>query len=327
MSAHPPSAPSIKRESARPILVPTDFSITTHAALRYAFPLARKRQAPLHFLHVVVPAEGDYYSPLRYTSDPAGRGVDEILRQRLETMLGAYREFGVRTESVCSRSYTVANKITRYARAEGVETIVMHTSGRGGIARFLTRSVAEEVARDACGAVVTVGGSVERTSPELQRILVPVDFSKESAAALREAVELGRREHATVDVLHVITSSRLVLPFLSSESQARTSEEREALETINAWTRAHTADYDLPGIHLRRGDPATVIGRVARTLSSDLIVLGRPRPTGPAHLLAGEIASEVVRNAPCPVLTVKWPASTPPKREAGGEKKKPVTAV
>jgi nucleotide-binding universal stress UspA family protein len=55
------------------------------------------------------------------------------------------------------------------------------------------------------------------------------------------------------------------------------------------------------------GDPAAEILRVAQAVKADLIVLGTHGRTGLGRLLMGSVAEQVVRRAPCPVVTVKAP--------------------
>jgi nucleotide-binding universal stress UspA family protein len=56
---------------------------------------------------------------------------------------------------------------------------------------------------------------------------------------------------------------------------------------------------------LAEGDPATAILRAARDNHCDLIVMGTHGRTGLRRLLMGSVAEQVVRKAPCLVLTVK----------------------
>jgi hypothetical protein len=55
------------------------------------------------------------------------------------------------------------------------------------------------------------------------------------------------------------------------------------------------------------GDPASAILRVTQELPADLIVMGTHGRTGLGRLLMGSVAEQVVRKAPCPVVTVKTP--------------------
>jgi nucleotide-binding universal stress UspA family protein len=59
---------------------------------------------------------------------------------------------------------------------------------------------------------------------------------------------------------------------------------------------------------LRRGDAATEIGLLATAEEADLIVLTTHGWTGWRHLVFGSVAERVLREAPCPVLSVRCPA-------------------
>ena len=78
--------------------------------------------------------------------------------------------------------------------------------------------------------------------------------------------------------------------------------------------RLQTLQSGEPGVpveyRLEAGDPATEVLRVAREVPCDLIVLGTHGRTGLTRLVLGSVAEEVLRKAPCPVLTVKAPPST-----------------
>jgi len=58
-----------------------------------------------------------------------------------------------------------------------------------------------------------------------------------------------------------------------------------------------------------RGDPAEQILRVANEIHADLIVMGTHGRTGLERLLMGSVAEQVLRQAPCPVLTVRNPSA------------------
>jgi nucleotide-binding universal stress UspA family protein len=59
---------------------------------------------------------------------------------------------------------------------------------------------------------------------------------------------------------------------------------------------------------LEEGDPASEILDVAADTDADLIVMGTHGQTGLRHLLMGSVADQVVRKAPCPMLTLKTPS-------------------
>ena len=148
----------------------------------------------------------------------------------------------------------------------------------------------------------------------LAHILVPLDFSPWSKAAFDQAVALAERTGAVLDLLYVWPGHRDVAaerfedlaakgPFVSSGRTefAATLEGRE-LESLMKLARSY-------GVRVRgrleSGDPSRAILRVAGDDAFDLIVMGTHGRTGMAHLLFGSVAEQVVRAAPCPVMTVR----------------------
>jgi nucleotide-binding universal stress UspA family protein len=139
----------------------------------------------------------------------------------------------------------------------------------------------------------------------IHTILHPTDFSEHSAYALRLACALTRDYGARLVILHVATPPVLVygeavLP--APDPEVLTREEQDQLNQLavpDAGVRAER--------RFEQGDAVAAILRVAEELPADLIVLGTHGRTGLGRLLMGSVAEQVVRKAPCPVLTVKNP--------------------
>jgi universal stress protein A len=131
------------------ILVPTDFSPPSAAALACARELAGRFGASLHLLHV---AESVF---LRAVSEDPRERRDALLRQ-LQTLLPAEEQRRVALTVAVERSDEPADEIARHARVEDIRLIVMGTHGRTGLSRLLIGSVAEKVVRRAACPVLTV---------------------------------------------------------------------------------------------------------------------------------------------------------------------------
>lgn len=133
------------------ILVPTDFSEASEAAVKYGIALARAFKAQLHLLHV--PESGEAAGvehPMGLadtTQNPAG--------EQLSTLLTDGEMAELRPERVM-RNGKPYNEIVRYAQEQDIDLIVMGTHGREGVARVLIGSVAEMVVRRAPCPVLTV---------------------------------------------------------------------------------------------------------------------------------------------------------------------------
>jgi len=149
----------------------------------------------------------------------------------------------------------------------------------------------------------------------IHTILHPTDFSDRSALALPVASALARDYGARLVVLHVAAPPAVAYTegvFVPEDHEAALAEARRQLELLQA-----------PGVAAERrfeeGDPVAGILRVAEEIHSDLIVMGTHGRTGLGRLFMGSVAEQVLRKAPCPVLTLKAPfaAAAPAAAEAG----------
>ena len=143
------------------ILVPTDFSETSDAALAYAKTLAEAFGASLHLLHVFEdPYMTAAYAPEVYT--PLAPGLREVTLRDTEACLAdrlsaaEKARFRGTTEIV---SGLTAKQIVEYASDKTIDLIVMGTHGRRGMAHLMLGSVAEHVVRTATCPVLTVRGA------------------------------------------------------------------------------------------------------------------------------------------------------------------------
>jgi nucleotide-binding universal stress UspA family protein len=137
---------------------------------------------------------------------------------------------------------------------------------------------------------------------DIHEILVAVDFSDGSNAALDHAALVAERLGANIHVLHVW---QLPAPFDSLTNVA----ESHAKQELELFVKA-ARERGVPVRHsfTELGVPSTTIVNVATRQKYDLIVLGTHGRTGVAHAVLGSVAERVVRRAPCPVLTVRAPA-------------------
>ena len=138
-------------------------------------------------------------------------------------------------------------------------------------------------------------------------ILCPVDFDQNSLAAVSVAAELAREHKATVHLLHVLPPAiREAFSCGEMESEARTNLQRIGHQKLKTGT-----SYEL---HVATGEPAIEVLQAATRLGIDLIVMATHGRTGVRRLVLGSVAERVVREAQCPVLTVKSKAGTTASR-------------
>lgn len=144
--------------------------------------------------------------------------------------------------------------------------------------------------------------------PAIKTILVPVDFSECSRAALERAGALARRLGAAVHVLHVWELPEALPPGANEGAYAG---QLIGMAEKFAETKLHelTQDARAQGLAiaeslLEMGSPPSAIAERAKQGRYDLLVLGTHGRKGLSRVLLGSVAEKVVRTAPCPVLTV-----------------------
>jgi len=142
----------------------------------------------------------------------------------------------------------------------------------------------------------------------IRRILHPSDFSAASRPAFAKAVELAKQSRARLIVAYVMPG---ILPIADGYISPQVYAEIEAgnrrygkthLDALIA--KAKRAGVRARGL-LLDGIVADRIVRAAKGQRADLIVMGTHGRTGITRLVLGSVASRVVSQAACPVLTVK----------------------
>lgn len=145
--------------------------------------------------------------------------------------------------------------------------------------------------------------------PVFRTILHPTDFSPESRPAFELACDLARSHGAKLILLHVLERPVFVHGGAMSVPPPPPSEdERQTLEQQLQQLQPCPPEVSVERL-LVEGEPSVAIIRVAKEKNCDLIVLGTHGRTGLKRLLLGSVAEKVLRGAPCPVLTMRTPAT------------------
>jgi nucleotide-binding universal stress UspA family protein len=136
-------------------------------------------------------------------------------------------------------------------------------------------------------------------------VLVPVDFSRLSQAALEPAIQVISHSHGTLHLLHVIDDVELLATSVDTAVSARLYEEmmHEAkLQFARLLSRVRAVHHHFA---IRSGRPADVILRYAEEIKADLIVMATHGRHGMARAFLGSTTEQVVRQAACPVLSIR----------------------
>ncbi|MFM8273008.1 MAG: universal stress protein [Gemmata sp.] len=143
----------------------------------------------------------------------------------------------------------------------------------------------------------------------ISRILVPTDLSDCATCAVRYGAELAARFGAELVLLHVVPDTVLALPDAVMPAPAPLADLQELRAAGRAGLAHLVAALKLenrsPRAEVRLGSPGQEIVAAASDLHADLVCIATHGRGGLSRVILGSVAEQVVRHAPCPVLTVR----------------------
>lgn len=287
-----------RRIQVRNILLATDFSSTSEAALPHALALARRYDAQLFVSHVIRP---DLFEMV--PSDQSAAVQESARRHAQEQMtrlLVSGRLRGIPHQILIGEG-SLWSVLAQEIETHDIDLVVVGTHGRTGSRKLLLGSVAEEIFRLASCPVLTVGprvvgrGALE--SP--QRVLFATDFRAESERAAAFAISLAQENQAHLTMLHVVKDA------VDSSSHNCSMLREFFTRRLKALVTPDAELWCDPEFLVEFGDPSEMILRVAEARNAELLVLGIRRLATFAGHLPPATAYKVVCQAHCPVLTVR----------------------
>lgn len=143
---------------------------------------------------------------------------------------------------------------------------------------------------------------------KIEKILYPTDFSEGSREALSYAETLARDYKAGLVLLYVVPDVPAARWYVPPEAVSRMFDDLEK----SAGQEMVKLQSEISGVkavetRIAHGTAYEEIIRTAREVKADMIVIGTHGRRGVDHLIFGSTAERVVRDAPCPVVTVRIP--------------------
>lgn len=295
------------------ILFPTDFTPHARAALKYAAAFAHEARGRVVLFSV---QEGSVPAnlltlPERIFEEPEKQWLQQ-LRAGVKDILADPLLDGLEVDPVIIEGEP-APEIARAVRDFQIDLVTSVTHGRKGLARALWGSTAEEIIAEAPCPVLTIRPPqrdfVEHrgshTEIRLNRILLATNFRPSSVPASQIAAEFAGRFNAELHTVYVISNYIDQMAEIFPESAgAKVSQLREYVAEKMATFEREAGGNIIT--HISEGRPYEEIVRLATAKDVDLIIIGTSVHSsflGGAPVLGSEI-ERVVRNAPCPVLSV-----------------------
>jgi nucleotide-binding universal stress UspA family protein len=293
------------------ILVPLDGSLLAEEALPTALSLTRRQGGELDLILVNEAQLGGGLEGWPWAISTARSHGDYIANQaRRATMaLG-------RTVHHAVAEGRAADEICRYVADHDVGLVVMATHGYTGVARFIGGSVADAVMRHSHVPVLllrasTVGQRMRARSLRLENILIALDGSTESVAALEAAMALADRGVTELHLVEVVAPVSLA-PLRSAhritlvdrvETRHVVDREHERLTAVADRVAERTGCDVYPHVVVHN-DPAHGILRTAHAFNASVIAMGT-HGRGASRLLIGSVAERVLADDRYPMLVVR----------------------
>jgi len=196
----------------------------------------------------------------------------------------------------------VASAILAKAEAVHASAIVVGTRVVRGVDRLLLGAVADEIVRHAHCSVL-----VARPSPAGARVLVAVDRSPVSLAAVHRAAREAQRRRLELTVVHCLNLGPEVMilgqvPLPPEDPDSRPARLERARQDLEGWLQAAQVRAE---VLVEAGPPVVEVVRLAKQLPARMVVVGATGKTGLRRLLLGSVAEGITRKAPCSVLAVR----------------------
>lgn len=289
------------------ILVATDYSDCSRAALRQGVHIARASGAALYVVHVIDALAENRLIEANESATEQEAFQSALLSASQQLMDESLAEAAMRAgeaDVVHLTGNRKADALLDFVDSESVDLIVLGTHGRHGIRRFLLGSVARAVV-----AAARVPVLVAREAPgehkvrPVRRIMVPVDLSENSLQGLEAAQSLAMLFHAQLEIVHVL--EKYVFPVSLSEIRTARDLVPDIESRVRTMIRSHVEALSGPfipfSLHVREGVPALTIVDLAGELGCDLIAVTRRGLSKSARYMVGSVTEKILQAASCSV--------------------------
>ena len=291
-------------DSRQPVVVGVDGSPHAELALDWAAAEADRRRAPLVVLQAYSP---DY--PAARSAGPGGpvppQPSSAIHAAAEETAAAAVERAraGHPTLEVAARVVPDDPGPAIVEASSSAALVVVGARGVGRIRGLLMGSVSSYVAPRAHSPVVVVHEAPSRSLSEM-RVIVGVDGSADSAAALRFAFEAAERQQLGVTVVHTwdldVDATAAALAWSVDWQQADEQERALVAEAV----AGYASEFPTVDVcrHVVRGHPVAELARQSENAA--LLVLGTRGRGSAKGLVLGSVSQRVLHDAHCPVAVV-----------------------
>lgn len=288
------------------IIAAVDFTPSCLRALREAMHRASVDGAAVTVVHVMDEMLVQELKQALSTSESAIRAEWEARLRKFVDESGA----GGAKAAAEVRVGHPFSELVDACHAHGADLLVMGVKGSGTEASRIG-VIAAKCIRKAPVDVLVVRHDAE---PPFKKVLACVDFSDNSAKALRRALQLAAQDRAEVECLYVYQSAMAMaldyggfitpLPPVISDDEAMKNWHKE----LDGFVAPIAREFEGVAVRTVVAEQLNIREAIldhVRDHHTDLVVLGTRGKSGLRHMLIGTTAEKIVQNAPCSILAVK----------------------
>lgn len=269
------------------LLVPVDFSAKSEEALDVAVQLAKKNNSKIYLLHCVE-------LPVRYTTRstselPEALYFIKLAQQNIHETAEKLAHQGLSVVPILE-TISLADSVENIIKREGIDFVIMGSTGASGAKEVFIGSNAEKVVRSSQVPVLVIKAKTK--IDQIKKIVFACDFSQKYENAFEKAVVLARLLRAKIDFVYINT------PYAF-----RTT--REIKQLMDDFAHKHR---EIRSHNIHTYDDFRIeegIMNFAQDHDSDLICMFPVRRSGIAHFFNGSISEDIVNHSDKPVLTIK----------------------
>jgi len=276
------------------ILVAVDFSKESEVVLLNAMEVAKTFNSKVSLMYVL---------PDGLNNKNAEKLLKEAAENKLAQSVSLLKEAGVDVDDFILEFGVVLDKVIKAADRIKANLILVGAGDKAENEIFKLGTTAEKIVRKSKQPVWVVK---ENKKLVINKILCPVDFSKESKRALKNAITFAHRFDAELIVLSICKSvysdSLLIKLNMSIEDEkCRVSHNQEMDEFLEGFNFSNLNWKKI----VKGGEPYLEILDVSDDENVDLIIMGTTGKSMLSRILMGSVTEKVIREVPCSFITMK----------------------
>lgn len=278
------------------ILLATDFNKSSEHALDMSLHLAKVFNSEIYVLHVI---------PSMELSGLNKEMIESGVRRELQKIYDKINKEGIKVHDIGLQVGIPFIRIIQEADKQDVNVILM--GGGKNVSReantYTPGVTAQKVLHKAAKPVWIVNSE---TAGNLKSILCPVDFSKPAERALKNAIHLARKMDAELTILHVVPA---MMDFYQNILGGKDKGQSERVRRHEKEFDKFLKQFDFYNVKYEKiieaGKVHQIILEKARSMNTQLIVMGTSGESNNFRVLVGSNTEYVTRELPSSIITVK----------------------